>query len=55
MPFVKEAAIKQTHGCVKESAGCISVQNVETPTLAATLPMLFREPNDKSEEVQCAC
>ena len=33
-------------------AGCIFVQNVETPALAATLPVLFRGLNDKFEEVR---
>ena len=57
LPFVVEAAqsIKQTHGCVEKLAGCIFVQNVETPALAATLPVLFRGLNDKSEEVRRTC
>ena len=39
--FVVEAAqsIMQTHGYVEKLAGGIFVQNVETPALAATLPL----------------
>merc|ERR1719316_2553148 len=57
LPFVVEAAqsIKQTHACVEKLAGCIFVQNVETPALAATLPVLSRGLNDKSEEVKRTC
>jgi len=57
LPSVVEAAqsIKQTHGCVEKLAGCIFVQNVETPALAVTLPVLFRGLNDKSEEVKRTC
>ena len=57
LPFVVEAAqsIKQTHGCVEKLAGCIFVQNVETPALATTLPVLFRGLNDKSQELRRTC
>merc|ERR1719446_1193229 len=44
-----------THKCVEKLAGCVFVQNVETPALAATLPVLARGLNDKSEEVKRTC
>jgi len=57
LPFVVEAAgsISNTHACVEKLAGCIFVQNVEAPALAATLPVLSRGLNDKSEEVKRTC
>jgi elongation factor 3 len=57
LPFVIEAAssIKSTHKCVERLAGCIFVQNVETPALAAMLPVLSRGLSDKSEEVVRTC
>ena len=57
LPFVVEAAQsnKQTHGSVEKHAGRIFVQDVETPALAATLPVLCCGLNDKSEEVRCTC
>merc|ERR1719333_1246874 len=57
LPAVIEAAqsIKNTHKCVERLAGCIFVQNVEAPALAATLPVLARGLNDKSEEVKRTC
>jgi len=57
LPFVVMAAqsLSHTHACVEKLAGCIFVQNVETPALAATLPVLSRGLNDKSEEVKRTC
>merc|ERR1719247_1141854 len=57
LPFVVEAAqsLDHTHKCVEKLAGCIFVQNVETPALAAMLPVLSRGLNDKSEEVVRTC
>jgi elongation factor 3 len=57
LPAVVEAAssILHTHKCVEKLAGCIFVQNVETPALAVMLPVLSRGLNDKSEEVQRTC
>eukprot|EP00972_Heterocapsa_arctica_P071361 10542506-Heterocapsa_arctica.AAC.1 len=48
LPYVVQAAqsINDTHACVEKLAGCIFVQNVETPALAATLPVLSRGLND---------
>jgi len=47
--------LDSTHACVEKLAGCIFVQNVETPALAAMLPVLSRGLNDKSEEVKRTC
>jgi len=57
LPSVILAArsIDNTHSCVDKLAGCIFVQNVECPALAATLPVLARGLNDKSEEVKRTC
>merc|ERR1719343_940856 len=57
LPFVVKAAqsLDSTHACVEKLAGCIFVQNVETPALAAMLPVLSRGLNDKVEEVQRTC
>jgi elongation factor 3 len=57
LPSVIEAAssITNTHKCVEKLAGCIFVQNVETPALAVMLPVLSRGLNDKSEEVKRTC
>merc|ERR1719158_1164130 len=57
LPSVIEAAqsINDTHACVKKLAGCIFVQNVETPALASMLPVLSRGLSDKSEEVKRTC
>merc|ERR1719446_585536 len=57
LPAVVEAAqsISNTHKCVEKLAGCIFVQNVETPALAVMLPVLSRGLNDKSEEVKRTC
>eukprot|EP00928_Gymnodinium_smaydae_P057583 TRINITY_DN407_c0_g1_i6.p1 TRINITY_DN407_c0_g1~~TRINITY_DN407_c0_g1_i6.p1 ORF type:complete len:1068 (+),score=359.87 TRINITY_DN407_c0_g1_i6:71-3205(+) len=57
LPFVVKAAqsIDNTHSCVEKLAGCIFVQNVETPALAAMLPVLSRGLNDKVEEVKRTC
>mmetsp|Transcript_103485 Transcript_103485/g.292981 ORF Transcript_103485/g.292981 Transcript_103485/m.292981 type:complete len:1043 (+) Transcript_103485:102-3230(+) len=57
LPAVVEAAssISNTHKCVEKLAGCIFVQNVETPALAIMLPVLSRGLNDKSEEVKRTC
>mmetsp|Transcript_37026 Transcript_37026/g.86797 ORF Transcript_37026/g.86797 Transcript_37026/m.86797 type:complete len:1047 (+) Transcript_37026:140-3280(+) len=57
LPAVIEAAssIDNTHKCVETLAGCIFVQNVETPALAVMLPVLSRGLNDKSEEVKRTC
>merc|ERR1719214_465760 len=57
IPSVVEAAqsINDTHACVKALAGCIFVQNVQTPALASMLPVLSRGLKDKSEEVKRTC
>merc|ERR1711937_221149 len=57
LPSVVEAAqsITNTHKCVERLAGCIFVQNVETPALAAMIPVLSRGLNDKTEEVVRTC
>merc|ERR1719215_788771 len=57
LPFVVKAAqsIDSTHACVEKLAGCIFVQNVEAPALAAMLPVLSRGLNDKVEEVKRTC
>jgi len=57
LPSVVEAAssITNTHKCVEKLAGCIFVQNVETPALAVMLPVLSRGLNDKSSEVKRTC
>ena len=57
LPSVVEAAqsISNTHACVERLAGCIFVQNVETPALAVMLPVLARGLNDKAEEVKRTC
>merc|ERR1719454_1518244 len=57
LPAVIEAAssITNTHKCVERLAGCIFVQNVETPALAVMMPVLTRGLNDKSEEVRRTC
>merc|ERR1719201_915093 len=57
LPSVVEAAqsINDTHSCVKKLAGCIFVQNVETPALAVMLPVLSRGLSDKSEAVKRTC
>merc|ERR1719281_148555 len=57
LPAVIDAAqsISNTHKCVEKLAGCIFVQNVETPALAIMLPVLSRGLNDKSEEVKRTC
>jgi len=41
--------------CINKLAGCIIVQNVETPALAATIPVLARSLNDKFEGVKRTC
>merc|ERR1719159_1231676 len=57
LPAVVEAAqsITNTHKCVEALAGCVFVQNVETPALAVMLPVLSRGLKDKSEEVKRTC
>merc|ERR1719316_2394233 len=57
LPSVVAAAeaITNTHACVEKLAGCIFVQNVETPALAVMLPVLTRGLKDKAEEVQRTC
>jgi len=57
IPAVVQAAqsINDTHACVKALAGCIFVQNVQTPALASMLPVLSRGLKDKSEEVKRTC
>jgi elongation factor 3 len=48
-------SLDKTHKCVERLAGCVFVQNVETPTLALMLPVLTRGLNDKSEKVKRTC
>merc|ERR1719486_1434991 len=57
LPSVVTAAksITDTQACVKALAGCIFVQNVQTPALACMLPVLSRGLKDKAEEVQRMC
>merc|ERR1719421_1435459 len=57
LPSVVDAAssITNTHACVERLAGCVFVQNVETPALAVMLPVLTRGLKDKAEEVQRTC
>merc|ERR1719191_1011224 len=57
LPSVVEAAssITNTHNCVERLAGCVFVQNVETPALAVMMPVLTRGLNDKAEEVRRTC
>jgi len=57
LPFVVEAAssITNTHKCVEKLAGCIFVQNVETPALAVMMPVLTRGLSEKSEEIKRTC
>merc|ERR1719421_2856099 len=57
LPAVVEAAqsIQNTHKCVDALAGCVFVQNVETPALAVMIPVLTRGLNDKKEEVKRTC
>merc|ERR1719450_2654 len=59
-PFLEavvEAAqsLDKTHKCVERLAGCVFVQNVETPLLAVMLPVLTRGLNDKSEKIKRVC
>ncbi len=57
LPSVVKAAqsIDYMDACAEKLAGCIFAQNVEAPALAATLPVLTRGLNDKSEEVERTC
>merc|ERR1719159_888776 len=57
LPAVVEAAqsITNTHKCVETLAGCVFVQNVETPALAVMLPVLSRGLSDKSEPLKRTC
>jgi len=54
---VVEAAcsIDKTHKCVERLAGCVFIQNVETPALAIMLPVLTRGLHDKAEKVKRTC
>merc|ERR1712159_184768 len=59
-PFLEavvEAAqsLDKTHKCVERLAGCVFVQNVETPALAVMLPVLTRGLHDKSEKIKRTC
>merc|ERR1719218_556841 len=45
----------KTHKCVERLAGCVFVQNVETPALAIMLPVLTRGLHDKSEKIKRTC
>ena len=51
---VVEAAcsIDKTPKCVERLAGCVFIQNVETPALAIMLPVLTRGLHDKAEKVK---
>merc|ERR1711976_898473 len=49
------SSIANTHKCVDALAGCVFVQNVETPALAVMLPVLTRGLNDKKEEIKRTC
>jgi len=48
-------SLDKTHKCVERLAGCVFVQNVETPALAIMLPVLTRGLNDKAEKVKRTC
>merc|ERR1711937_721001 len=48
-------SIDKTHKCVERLAGCVFVQNVETPALAIMMPVLTRGLNDKAEKVKRTC
>ena len=48
-------SIDKTHKCVERLAGCVFVQNVETPTLAIMLPVLTRGLHEKSEKIKRVC
>ena len=54
---VVEAAqsLDKTHKCVERLAGCVFVQNVETPALAIMVPVLTRGLHDKAEKVKRTC
>merc|ERR1719428_1196654 len=49
------SSIDKTHKCVERLAGCIFVQNVETPALAIMMPVLTRGLHDKSEKIKRVC
>jgi len=48
-------SLDKTHACVERLAGCVFVQNVETPALAIMLPVLTRGLNDKAEKIKRTC
>merc|ERR1719454_1114121 len=48
-------SLDKTHKSVERLAGCIFVQNVETPALAIMMPVLTRGLNDKAEKVKRTC
>jgi elongation factor 3 len=48
-------SLDKTHKCVERLAGCVFVQNVETPALAIMLPVLTRGLHDKAEKVKRTC
>merc|ERR1719409_1387110 len=48
-------SLEKTHKSVERLAGCIFVQNVETPALAIMMPVLTRGLNDKTEKVKRTC
>merc|ERR1719409_1661587 len=48
-------SLDKTHKSAQRLAGCIFVQNVETPALAIMMPVLTRGLNDKSEKVKRTC
>merc|ERR1719409_34851 len=48
-------SLDKTHKSAQRLAGCIFVQNVETPALAIMMPVLTRGLNDKAEKVKRTC
>jgi elongation factor 3 len=57
VPTVVKAneSLKNVQGSVEELAGCIFVQNVESPALSVILPVLWRGLNEKSEQTIRRC
>jgi elongation factor 3 len=46
---------KNVSDCVEELAGCIFVQNVESPALSVMLPVLVRGLNERSDSTKRRC
>jgi elongation factor 3 len=50
-----QESLKNVNECVEELAGCIFVQNVESPALAVLIPVLAKGLNERSEATQRRC